>query len=99
MQLMQGIQMNQCQILSYFKNRLNSGFVEGLNNRIKVIKRRCYGLFNTENLFQRISIDLARLPISLLIIKDFLVTRETKEPYHSVKSHFPHPALPVAHYH
>lgn len=47
------------EILSYFKNRLNSGFVEGLNNRIKVIKRRCYGIFNTENLFQRISIDLA----------------------------------------
>jgi len=46
------------EILSYFKNRLNSGFVEGLNNKIKVIKRRCYGIFNIENLFQRISIDL-----------------------------------------
>ena len=46
-------------ILNYFKNRLNSGFVEGLNNKIKVLKRRCYGIFNTENLFQRISIDLA----------------------------------------
>lgn len=46
------------EILSYFKNRLNSGFVEGFNNKIKVIKRRCYGIFNIENLFQRISIDL-----------------------------------------
>lgn len=45
-------------ILNYFMNRLNSGFVEGLNNKIKVLKRRCYGIFNTENLFQRISIDL-----------------------------------------
>lgn len=45
-------------ILSYFKNRLNSGFVEGFNNKIKVIKRRCYGIFNIKNLFQRISIDL-----------------------------------------
>jgi transposase len=45
------------EILSYFKNRLNSGFVEGFNNKIKVIKRRCYGIFNIENLFQRISID------------------------------------------
>jgi transposase len=45
-------------ILNYFTDRLNSGFVEGLNNRIKVIKRRCYGIFNTKNLFQRISIDL-----------------------------------------
>ena len=47
------------EILNYFINRLNSGFVEGLNNKIKVIKRRCYGIFNVENLFQRISIDLA----------------------------------------
>lgn len=46
------------EITSYFKNRLNSGFVEGLNNKIKVIKRRCYGLFDLKNLFQRISIDL-----------------------------------------
>ena len=46
------------EILNYFKNRLNSGFVEGFNNKIKVIKRRCYGIFNIENLFQRISIDL-----------------------------------------
>jgi len=45
-------------ILNYFTDRLNSGFVEGLNNRIKVIKRRCYGIFNIKNLFQRISIDL-----------------------------------------
>ena len=46
------------EILNYFINRLNSGFVEGLNNKIKVIKRRCYGIFSVENLFQRISIDL-----------------------------------------
>ena len=46
------------EISNYFINRLNSGFVEGLNNRIKVIKRRCYGIFDTKNLFQRISIDL-----------------------------------------
>ncbi len=45
--------------LNYFINRLNSGFVEGLNNKIKVLKRRCYGIFNVENLFQRVSIDLA----------------------------------------
>jgi len=44
--------------LNYFINRLNSGFVEGLNNKIKVLKRRCYGIFNVESLFQRVSIDL-----------------------------------------
>jgi transposase len=47
------------EITNYFIDRLNSGFVEGLNNKIKVIKRRCYGIFDTKNLFQRISIDLA----------------------------------------
>lgn len=43
---------------NYFKARKNSGFVEGLNNKIKVLKRRCYGLFNTESLFQRLFLDL-----------------------------------------
>jgi len=32
--------------------------VEGLNNKLKVLKRRCYGLFNLEHLFQRIFLDL-----------------------------------------
>ena len=47
-------------ILNYFyrKGRKNSGFIEGLNNKIKVIKRRCYGIFNIEKLFQRIFLDL-----------------------------------------
>lgn len=47
-------------ILNYFhrKQRMNSGFVEGLNNKIKVIKRRCYGIFNIGKLFQRIFLDL-----------------------------------------
>ena len=31
-------------IFNYFKNRRNSGFVEGLNSKIKVIKKRCYGI-------------------------------------------------------
>jgi transposase len=43
---------------NYFKARKNSGFVEGLNNKIKVLKRRCYGLFDTESLFQRLFLDL-----------------------------------------
>ena len=33
-------------ILNYFTNRITSGFVEGFNNKIKVIKRRCYGILN-----------------------------------------------------
>lgn len=46
------------EILNYFVDRHTSGFVEGLNNRIKVIKRRCYGIFNVGHLFQRIFLDL-----------------------------------------
>lgn len=46
------------EILNYFIHRDNSGFVEGLNNKLKVLKRRCYGLFNLNHLFQRIFLDL-----------------------------------------
>jgi transposase len=45
-------------ILNYFKSRKNSGFVEGLNNKIKVLKRRCYGLSKAESFFQRLFLDL-----------------------------------------
>jgi transposase len=44
--------------MNYFKKRLNSGFVEGLNNKIKTIKRRCYGLTDVQHVFQRIFPDL-----------------------------------------
>jgi transposase len=46
-------------ITNYFIARKNSGFVEGFNNKVKVIKRRCYGIFNRIHLFQRITLDLA----------------------------------------
>lgn len=46
------------EITHYFEDRANSGFVEGLNNKLKVLKRRCYGIFNREHLFQRIYLDL-----------------------------------------
>ena len=46
------------EIANYFVARENSGFVEGLNNRIKVIKRRCYGLVDKNHLFQRITLEL-----------------------------------------
>ena len=45
-------------ILNYFLARANSAFVEGLNNKLKVLKRRCYGLFNVTHLFQRAYLDL-----------------------------------------
>ncbi len=46
------------EITNYFVARKNSGLVEGLNNKIKVLKRRCYGIFNVGHLFQRLFIDL-----------------------------------------
>ena len=46
------------EITNYFINRQTSGFVEGFNNKIKVIKRRCYGIFNIGHLFQRINLDV-----------------------------------------
>jgi transposase len=45
-------------IANYFINRHTSGFVEGFNNKLKVIKRRCYGISNVTHLFQRIQLDL-----------------------------------------
>jgi transposase len=45
-------------ILNYFKDRITSGFVEGLNNKIKTLKRRCYGIKKVSTLFQRLWLDL-----------------------------------------
>ncbi len=46
------------QISNYFLERLTSSFVEGFNNRVKVLKRRCYGIFDVEHLFQRLTLDI-----------------------------------------
>jgi len=55
---MKTLEARKNEIANYFDGRHTSGFVEGLNNKIKVIKRRCYGNFNTKHLFQRIYLDL-----------------------------------------
>lgn len=46
------------EITNYFVDRANSGFVEGFNTKLKVLKRRCYGIFNLNHLFQRLYLDL-----------------------------------------
>ena len=46
------------EITNYFLDRQTSGFQEGFNNEIKVLKRRCYGITNISHLFQRIWLDL-----------------------------------------
>jgi transposase len=45
-------------ITAFFVGRVNSGFAEGLNNKLKVLKRRCYGLVNQQHWFQPIFLDL-----------------------------------------
>ena len=45
------------QISNYFRKRETSGFVEGLNNKAKVTKRRCYGISSIKTFFQRLFLD------------------------------------------
>jgi transposase len=52
------LETHKNEVANYFIDRLTSGFVEGLNNKIKVIKRRCYGLKNIGHLFQHLYLDL-----------------------------------------
>ena len=47
------------EITNSFLDRQSSGFVEGLNNKINVLKRRCYGIFSPARLCQRLHLDLA----------------------------------------
>jgi len=47
------------EICNYFISRNNSGFVEGFNNKAKVLKRRCYGITNLKHLFQRLFLDFS----------------------------------------
>jgi transposase len=41
------------EILAYFNNRTTSGVVEGINNKLKLIKRSAYGFTNFENFRDR----------------------------------------------
>ena len=47
----------QSEISNCFIQCHNSGFVEGFNNKVKVLKRRCYGLSRATKLFQRLILD------------------------------------------
>jgi transposase len=58
------------EIANYFVKRESSGFVEGLNNRIKVLKRRCYGIVDRVYLFRRISLDMGNQYTLPLLINE-----------------------------
>ncbi|MCC3146073.1 ISL3 family transposase [Halanaerobium sp. Z-7514] len=45
-------------IINYFKTRITNGFAEGLNNKIKLIKRIGYGVPKVENLKRRVFLSL-----------------------------------------
>ena len=42
----------------YFDDRKTSGPVEGLNNKARVITKRCYGVKNTKTLWNRLCLDV-----------------------------------------
>jgi transposase len=41
-------------ISNYFRNRTTSGAMEGINNRIKLIKRQAYGFVNFDTFRERL---------------------------------------------
>jgi len=45
-------------ILAYFRERKSSGVVEGLNNKARVITRRCYGIKDPQTLWDRLCLDV-----------------------------------------
>lgn len=53
------LQKYKNEITNYFIDRDTSGFVEGFNNKVKVMKRRCYGIYNIKHFFQRLFLDLS----------------------------------------
>jgi transposase len=59
------------EILNYFDHRVTNGFVEGKNNRIKVIKRMAYGYRNTDNLRRRILLTNNEIAASIKASGDF----------------------------
>jgi transposase len=65
---------------NYFIDRHTSGFVEGFNNKLKVIKRRCYGILNVTHLFQRVQLDLYGYSLFARKIIEFWIPGNTKEP-------------------
>jgi len=47
-------------ILNYFDGRYTSAAVEGINNKARVITKRCYGVKSCDTLWNRLILDLNR---------------------------------------
>jgi transposase len=73
------------EISNFFVHRLTSGFVEGLNNKLKVLKRRAFGIFQPSASFStgfsgfRGLFDVCLTPLSLAVTPE-----SPKEPLFSV---------------
>jgi transposase len=48
-------------ILAYFTERKTSGVIEGLNNKARVIIKRCYGLKSVGTLWTRLALEVNHL--------------------------------------
>ena len=48
-------------ILNYFDGRYTSAAVEGINNKARVITKRCYGVKSSGTLWNRLILDLNRV--------------------------------------
>ena len=69
------------EISNYFYDHYTSGFLEGLNNKIKAVKRRCYEVvLKGGYLFQRIYLGLEGMGNMGLIYRHYWR-------YHTVHSH------------
>ena len=59
------------EILNYFDYHITNGFVEGKNNRIKVIKRMAYGYRNIDNFKRRILLTNNEIAVGTKALGDF----------------------------
>jgi transposase len=48
----------QAQILNYFEAGQTSGVVEGINNKVRVVTKRAYGIKSADTLWTRLMLDL-----------------------------------------
>ena len=52
------LDMGSAPIYATMPGRHTRGFVEGLNNKLKLLKRRCFGLDDPIELFRRLWLDI-----------------------------------------
>lgn len=59
--ILQCLDDHEAGILAYFDERNTSGVVEGLNNKARVILKRCYGLKSVETFWTRLVVEFGDL--------------------------------------